>query len=178
MPTHLTLYFKNALIIITTEGTLFVAEYNVDGVSLPSRIIRRNLRTGQTTDLFSTGDSIYNIALLDNNLLFLEFHNGIKAVSRYATGPVSAAQEVSTTGLESCGAFMGLHVAEGKCKAKKQNKTKQNKTKRKKKKIKQKKKKKKKSMFPSMLVRTHCIFILTTKSARSFLKNFCAFTNH
>ena len=125
MPIHLTLYFKNALILITTEGTLFVAEYDdefVDGADVPSRIIRRNLRTGQTTDLFSRGYVIYNIALLDNNLLFLEFEYGIKAVSRYASGPVSAAQEVATTGLESCGGFLGLHVAEGKCKAKKKKK--------------------------------------------------------
>ena len=104
----------NVSILITTDGTLFVAEYNVDGVSLPSRIIRKNLRTGQTTDLFSTGDSIYDIALLGDNLLFLEFHNGIKAVSRYASGPVSNAQVVATTGLESCSAFMGLHVERGK----------------------------------------------------------------
>ena len=52
------------------------------------------------------------MAILAENLLFVEEFNGVKAVPKDASGPV-AAQQVITTGLNECQYYYSIHVAEG-----------------------------------------------------------------
>ena len=55
------------------------------------------------------------MAILDNNLLVAEreFHNGIKSIPRYASGPGDAQDLTFNGSLESCGKLYGIYVAEG-----------------------------------------------------------------
>ena len=91
---------------------LFVAEYTFNS-DYTGVIVRRNLQTGQTTELYNKGGNIYGMAILDNKLLFAEFHKGIKSVPRDASGPGDAEELAITGSLESCGAYLGVYVAEG-----------------------------------------------------------------
>ena len=53
------------------------------------------------------------MTILNENLLFLELSNGIKALPKNANSTV-AAEQVITTGLENCRSYQRIHVAEGK----------------------------------------------------------------
>ena len=91
-----------------TERTLFSAEHKLSG----GRIVRTNLTTGQSTDVYNQGIWVYDMAILAENLLFVEYSNGVKAVPKDASGLV-AAQQVITTGLDECQYYYSIHVAEG-----------------------------------------------------------------
>ena len=75
--------------------------------------MRKNLVTRQSTNLYKQGNRVEGIAILNEQLLFLEGHNGIKAVPKDASVPVGA-QQVDTTGLENCHYYYSIHVAGGK----------------------------------------------------------------
>ena len=92
-----------------TERTLFSAE---DSTSSSGRIVRTHLTTGRSTDVYDQSNRIFDMAILNENLLFLELNNGVKAVPKDANGSV-VAQQVNTTGLETCREYYSIHVAEG-----------------------------------------------------------------
>ena len=91
-----------------TERTLFSAEYKSSG----GRIVRTHLTTKQSTDVYNQGSNVLDMAILAENLLFVELFSGVKAVPKDASGPV-AAQKVITTGLNECNRYFSIHVAEG-----------------------------------------------------------------
>ena len=99
-------------VLIVAEKTLFVAEYTFNS-DYTGVIVRRNLETGQTTELYNKGGNIYGMAILDDKLLFAEFHDGIKSLPRDSSGPGDAVDLAITGSLESCSAFLGVYVAEG-----------------------------------------------------------------
>ena len=90
------------------ERTLFSAQYTNSG----GRIVRTNLKTNQTTDLYNQGIFIQDMAILNENLLFVESNNGIKTVPKDSNG-YTAAHQVNTTGLDVCNKYYSIHVAKG-----------------------------------------------------------------
>ena len=91
-----------------TERTLFSADHKSSG----GRIVRTHLTTNKSTDVYNQGIFITDMAILAENVLFVERDNGVKAVPKDASGPV-AAQQVTTTGLDECVKYNSIHVAEG-----------------------------------------------------------------
>ena len=74
--------------------------------------MRKNLETDQVTIIHNKGERIYDIAILNEKVLFVErYFKGIKSVPKDASGPV-ASQEVDTTGLDGCFQFHSIHVVE------------------------------------------------------------------
>ena len=90
-----------------TERILFSAENAKGG----GRIVRTNLTTDQSTYLKTPNDLIYDMAILNEHLLFVERYRGIKAVPKDANGNV-ASQQINTTGLEKCKEYFSIHVVE------------------------------------------------------------------
>ena len=90
-----------------TERILFSAEHK--RLSDGGRIVRTNLTTDQSTDLYTQNEWIYDMAILNEHLLILERYGGIKAVPKDANGNV-ASQQVNTNGLENCSDYYSIHV--------------------------------------------------------------------
>ena len=76
--------------------------------------MRTDLTTDQSTDLYNqTKDNIQDMAILNENLLFLGKNSGINSLPKNANSTV-AAEQVITTGLENCSLYTSIHVADGK----------------------------------------------------------------
>ena len=92
----------------TTERTLFVSES-----SSQRRIVRKHLETNNQT-ILTYGNVVYDIDIMNDKLLIVEKIDGLRAVSKDASGPVDS-QEVNTTGLELCSTYHSIHVVQGMC---------------------------------------------------------------
>ena len=92
-----------------TERTLFSAEYTI---GYGGRIVRTHLSTGQSSVVYKHATDVHDMAILGENLLFLESDNGVKALPKNASG-LAGAQQVTTTGLNECSKYYSIHVAEG-----------------------------------------------------------------
>ena len=84
--------------------------YVAESSSLKARFVKKDLETGDITELSSQGDKVRGIAVMKENLLFVEVQNGLKTFPLNGPG---IPQQVNTTGLEGCTQFNSLHVVDG-----------------------------------------------------------------
>ena len=77
------------------------------------RIVRKDLKTGTISELNIERAQIYDIAILNNDLLILEHRRGLEYLPKSANGSV-ASKQACTTGLEKCSQFWSVHVVEGR----------------------------------------------------------------
>ena len=77
------------------------------------RIVIKDVETGTLSELNIEKTQIYDIAILHNDLLILEYRRGLKYLPKSANGSISAKQ-ACTTGLEKCSMFWSIHVVEGR----------------------------------------------------------------